>query len=140
MDLNRVFVDTSAWLAFILTNDKFHEQIDAELRELYSKSVTIYLTNDIVDETITRLVYDKNLQVAKKFISLLNQGIKEKTITQLWTDESVQLEAFEVLTKYSDHKISLTDATSAVIIDRYNIDAVLTLDSDFKKIGLRSLP
>lgn len=140
MTANRVLVDTSAWLSFILSNDRSHEQIDAKIKELYADRAIIYTTNDIVDETVTRLVYDKNLLIAKKFISLLDEGIKERTIIQLWTDEVIQREAFLILTKFSDHELSLTDATSAVIFGRYNIDAILTLDSDFVKIGLSCLP
>lgn len=133
-------MDTSAWLSFILSNDKSHEQIDAKIKELYTDRAIIYTTNDIVDETVTRLVYDKNLLIAKKFITLLDEGIEERTIIQLWTDEVIQREAFLLLAKYSDHELSLTDATSAVIFSRYNIDAILTLDSDFIKIGLPCLP
>lgn len=140
MDLRKVLVDTSAWLSFILTNDRSHQKIDAKIRELYAKNVTVFVTNDIIDETVTRLVYDENLLIARKFISLISRALKERTIVQLWIDETIQAEAFAVLTKYSDHKLSLTDATTTVVFGRYNIDAVLTLDSDFTKIGLLCLP
>ena len=59
---------------------------------------------------------------------------------QLWSDEEIQEMAFEVLKKFREHKLSLTDATSVVLMDRFDIDLILTLDDDFKKIGISSLP
>lgn len=139
-DSGRFLIDTSAWLAFILSNDRDHKKIDSLIGSLRKQGIVLYTTNDVVDETITRLIYDSNLNVAKKFISLLVQGAKEKTVIQFWTDEKIQQDAFEILAKFDDQKLSLTDATTVAIMQRFNLDAVLTLDSDFKKIGVKSLP
>lgn len=140
MDRTKIIVDTSAWLAYALSNEKQHKEIvDFFIRG--RDEGTVFLTsNDIVDETVTRLLYDKNHHVASEFIKLIQESIKKKILAQLWTDEQIQHEAFDILDKYKDHKLSLTDATTIAIVHRFKLDAVLTLDSDFKNVGVRSLP
>ena len=140
MGPTKIMVDTSAWLALTLLHERTHDQIDDFIKSEQKKDTVLFTTNDIISETITRLVYDNNLQTAQIFISRLNQAIKTKFLVQSWTDELIQQEAFAILEKFRDHKLSLTDATTIVIMRRFNLDAVLTLDSDFKKIGIHSLP
>lgn len=137
MERTRIIVDTSAWIAFILSNEKLHkEMVDFFSRE--RDAGTIFVTsNDIVDETVTRLIYDSRLEVAQKFISLMQESVQKKVLAQLWTDEEIQAEAFAILDKFSDHKLSLTDATTVAIVNRFNLDGVLTLDGHFKEIGIR---
>ena len=42
--------------------------------------------------------------------------------------------------KFSEHKISFTDATIYLCMKEFKIDEVFTLDADFKKIGLKVSP
>lgn len=140
MNYSKVIVDTSAWLAGILENEKSHEEIKEKFKILRNEGVKLYTSNDIVSETVTRLIYDNQLATVKKFISLLDESVEAETLFELWTDEQIQQEALNVVEKFFEHKLSFTDATTVVLMSRFNIDAVMTLDSDFKKIGLRSIP
>lgn len=140
MDYKKLLVDTSAWLSFLLKNEQFHQQIKIIFAEEQKKGSVFYTTNDIVDETVTRLIYDNNRKIALQFMDFVEEGIKSKVLVQFWTDEEIQEEAFESIRKFKDQKLSLTDATSVVIMKRFKLDAIFTLDSDFKKIGIVSLP
>lgn len=140
MDYKKLLVDTSAWLSFLLKNEQFHQQIKIIFAEEQKKGSVFYTTNDIVDETVTRLIYDNNRKIALQFMDFVEEGIKSKVLVQFWTDEEIQEEAFESIRKFKDQKLSLTDATSVVIMKRFKLDSILTLDSDFKKIGIPSMP
>lgn len=88
-------------------------------------------SNDVVDETTTRLIYDTNIKIAGRFINFIKEGVKSHSLVQLWVD---------LVQKFSEHKLSLTDATTIILVNRFNIKSVVSLDSDFKKVGLQVLP
>lgn len=136
----RVFVDSSAWIAYFLKGERLHEELKHLVAQLLKDRSFLFTSNDVVDETVTRLVYLTNLQMVKTFIGFIEQGVKTKTLAELWTNEQVQAEGFRIVAKYFDHKVSHTDATTVALVKRFNIDAILTLDADFSKIGLRVLP
>lgn len=138
--LYKAFIDTSAWIAYSLSLQSEHAIIKNLINQLIKDNITIVTSNDVIDETVTRFIYDTNIQIVKKFIALIEKSSQINALIQLWVDEQIQTEAFEIIDKFNEHKLSLTDATTVVLISRFNIDAVVSLDSDFKKIGIKTLP
>lgn len=137
---NKVFVDTSAWIAYLGSDQPKHIKIKNLIKQFIKDGVVLCTSNDVVDETTTRFIYDTNIKITQRFISLIKDSIAKNNLVQLWVDEQVQAEAFEVLIKFAEHKLSLTDATSIVLMKRFNIDSIISLDSDFRKVGIKTLP
>lgn len=135
-----VFIDTSAWISYSLSNQPRHSTIKKLIKQLPKDGVIVYTSNDVIDETVTRLVYHTNPQIVDKFINFVEKGIGTHSIIQLWVDEQIQTEAFGLVRKFAEHKLSLTDATTYVLMKRYHIDSIISLDSDFTKVGLSTLP
>lgn len=137
----KLFVDTSAWLAYSSQKDPQYKKFVDLFNQVDKSHSSLYTSNDVIDETYTRLRYDLNYQVAQKYLDFIKKFLLTKTLIQLWTDEQIQSEAINLLNKYQDHKLSLTDATSAVLMRHFNISTVLTLDSKhFTIIGFKVLP
>ncbi|MBI3559164.1 type II toxin-antitoxin system VapC family toxin [Candidatus Gottesmanbacteria bacterium] len=139
-DRQKIFVDSSAWIALSSEDDKNYRRITDFFSKIISDGAVFFTSNDVIDETVTRLVYDIGFRQTQKFIEEIKANVRKKSLVQFWTDEQIQEEAFAILKKYHDHKLSMTDATTVAIMKRFRLDAVLTLDSDFKKIGLPSVP
>lgn len=137
---SKIFFDTSAWIAYSLKGEAHHKELIGCVASLIDEKATFFTSNDVIDETVTRLITATNLRTTNTFIDLFEKSLKEKQLVQLWTDEQIQSEAIALLRKYSDHRLSLTDATTVVFVKRFNIDTVLTLDSDFVKVGLDVFP
>lgn len=137
--LNKFFIDSSMWIAYAVKEDPLH-QVAVNTLKKSIKSAILYTSNDVFDETITRLVYTVGVGKAKRYYTTFQDNLEKGTLTQLWVDEKIQIEAWQILTKFSEHKLSLTDATSIALVRRFNLDAVVTFDSDFKKLGVSSLP
>lgn len=135
-----VFIDTSAWISYSLSNQPRHSTIKKLIKQLPKDGVLIYTSSDVIDETITRLIYYTNPQIVDKFINFIEKSIGTHFIIQLWVDEAIQTEAFGLVRKFAEHKLSLTDTTTYVLIKKYNIDCVISLDSDFLKVGISTLP
>ncbi len=138
--MTKAFIDTSAWISYSLSKQPKHSTIKSLIKQFIKDRVTICTSNDVVDETATRLIYDANIKIAERFINLIREGIKSHSLAQLWVDEEIQNEAFGLVQKFSEHELSLTDATTIVLVNRFHIESVISLDSDFRKVGLRVLP
>ncbi len=138
--MGKVFVDTSAWIAYISIDDAYHRSVYRAMKTATEEASLICTSNYVFDETVTRLLYDAPWKYASVFIKFISQSVTKKTIVKLLVDEQVEAEAITVVEKYHEHKLSFTDATTVALVKRFNIDTVLTLDSDFVKIGLRVLP
>lgn len=137
----KIFIDSSAWIAYANKTDQFHQRF-LKLFDPDGKSDSpFYTSNDVIDETYTRIRYDVGWYMAEKFIGYLNRAIKTNFLIQLWTDEQIQAQAFDLLQKYKDHDLSLTDATSAILMKNFHITTVFTLDSKhFAALGFKTLP
>ena len=136
----KAFIDTSAWIAYYLSNDKNHIKIKKLLKGLIADKAIICTSNDIIDETVTRLIYMTHPRFVKKFVDFISEGMKNGNLIQFWADDQVQLEALELTVKYLEHELSMTDCTTIVHIRRFNIDSLVSLDSDFRKVGVSTLP
>lgn len=138
--IKKVFIDTSAWIAYSLKGEANHERIKELLSGFIKQGVVICTSNDVIDEVVARLVTSTNYSITKGFIDFIEQSIRFGRLVQFWTDEKIQTDGFKLVKKYFEHGISLTDATSMVLMEVYTIDAIISLDSDFRKVGRRSLP
>lgn len=136
----KIFVDTSAWISYMLSKEAKHETIMNALHAEIHAGSAICTSNYVVDETVTRLRYDTNWHITELFISHLTKSIRAKSLTELWIDEQTEAEAYTYLAKFREHTLSMTDATTIALAKRWKIDAIMTLDTDFVKIGLSVLP
>lgn len=136
----KVFIDTSAWISYSLSAQPKHSTIQQLIKQSVKTGIIICTSNDVVDETITRLIYDTDIKITQQFIHFIKEGVKNDTLLQLWVDEEIQNEAFEIVKKFSEHKLSLTDATTLALTKKNNIDTIISLDSDFIKVGIPTLP
>ncbi len=138
--MNKIFVDSSAWIAFAIHDEPRHKDVVNVVEEALKGSTVLFTSNDVVDETVTRLVTSVGFHKAKSFYTPFRQNIKNGFVRQLWVDEVLQGEAWRLLEKFSDQVLSFTDATTVVLMKRFNIGTLITLDSDFIKIGIPVLP
>lgn len=138
--MHKVFIDTSAWISYSLSGQPKHSTIKSLIKQLIKDNALIHTSNDVVDETVTRLFYDTDIKTANKFINLIKDGVKSNTLIQLWIDEEIQTQAFDLVQKFAEHRLSLTDATSIVLIKKFSIESVISLDSDFAKVGISTFP
>ena len=139
-EMSKVFVDTSAWIAYFSHSDINHNQVSRIIRSEMDEGSIVCTSNYIFDETVTRLIYDTSWYYASRFIDFVRRSVAAKSLVMVWVDDQVEADALEILEKFHEHKISLTDATSAVFVKRLGIERILTLDSDFAKIGIPVLP
>ncbi len=136
----RIFIDSSAWIEFILTKERYHKKVvDYVISEVKKRSK--FFTSDyVLDETFTRLITDQSYHTAKTLKEKVKVLEKEKQLLILWTDEVFFNKAWAIFTKFSEHRLSFTDSSIVTYAQDLKIDEILTLDTDFKKVGLTTKP
>lgn len=130
--MKKLFVDTSAWIAYFSSTDEFH----SEAKKIFSLRPTMHTSNVVLHETIAHLaarVSKKAAHIAGE--TIINSGIVEMFLVQ-YSDE----QSSWALSKKFNHKLSFVDITNIVIMQREKIDTIFTFDSDFKQFDVDIIP
>lgn len=139
-DLNKIFIDTSAWIEFVLKKEKYHKQVFDLLLSEVRKGSKFFTSDYVLDETFTRLLTNQSFWSAKSFRSRIEDLETEQQIIVIWTDKVLFNKAWVNFEKFRQHKLSFTDSVIVTVVKDLKIDEILTLDHGFKKIGLAVKP
>jgi predicted nucleic acid-binding protein len=132
--LERLFVDTSAWLAYANRADRHHEPVRAALRGFGGRLVT---TNWIFDETVTLAKARLGHATALLAGDLLRDPDVADLVRVSGADERL---AWDLFRQREDERYSFTDCTSFVVMRRLGIGTAATLDEDFAREGFLVVP
>jgi predicted nucleic acid-binding protein len=130
----QVFVDTSAWFAYVNAADPDHRRVREVLDEPVGRLVT---SSYVFDETVTltqaRLGHRRAVAVGR---TLLDQAVVE-LLRVTAPDERTAWALFE---RRSDKPYSFTDCTSFVLMRRERIGQAVALDAHFSQEGFAVVP
>ena len=130
----KVLIDTSAFIAYFIKQEAHNEEV-AKKYEIYRKQKATFVTsNYIICELLTWFNAKYHKSILDRVILTLARLENESEISVFYIDRVIAKKSLEILTKFSDHKISFTDATSYVLFKDFSLDEVFTLDDDFKKM------
>lgn len=133
----KVFIDTSAFISYFMKQDVSNVEA-IEKFNFYKKQNAIFLTsNYILDELFTWFCAKKTKFFLEKAINAISEMQETRAIKVFYIDKFICGKAEKVLVKFSEHKISFTDATSYVLYKDFALDEVFTLD-DFRKIRVNT--
>lgn len=136
----KIIVDTSAWIAMYDYSDQFNSLATDYYHKIRKKRTLLYTNDYALDETYTRLIYDKGLAVAIKFYCQIKSAVKQNQLTIFEVDLSTRERTWKILKKYKDHKLSFTDGTIVANFKDYRLDEIFTFDKHFKDINLPTNP
>jgi len=130
----KVFFDTGAFISFFIKSDIDHEKVTEKYHEYHLQRSLYFTSYYILDELFTRLLYDYGKRFAEESIDKLIRSIEKQELRLLRIDDEIFKKSLEVFLKFSEHKISFTDATTYALYKEFAIDEIFTLDHDFKKM------
>ena len=130
----RLFVDTSAWFAYVNRKDAHHEAV-AEVLDGYPGR--LLCSDYVLDETVTLCRRRLGHAVAVK----IGEVLFDAAAIDLVRVGSADLRAaWQLFKSRADKPYSFTDCTSFVIMRRLKLATAATLDDDFQQEGFVSLP
>ena len=137
MTLGRVFVDTGAWFALQVVDDKHHPVARETLPALLDASRTLVTSNLVIGETYTLLRLTKGYREARRFLDGLAHSRK---IEKLFVTEPLEEDAFAILHRYAGHPFSFVDATSFSVMRQHRLRYAFAFDVHFRTAGYLRVP
>ena len=134
----KVFIDTSAFMALILKKESYHDKVAIQYKVYKQSRAQLITSTYVLDELFTRCLYRAGSHGAKMAIGIIQEIVACDELTVLEVDSQIFKKAEDIFLKFSDHKISFTDATSYVLYKDFSLDEIFTLDTDFKKMRLNT--
>lgn len=130
--MNKLFVDTSAWLAYFNRHDDFHEQA----KKLFNKKPELLTSNAVLHETIAHL----SARVSKKAAQIAGDFILSGTAVQLiLLSLRDEISSWEALKKM-EFSLSFVDMSSVILMRRLKLKEIFAFDRDFLKMGFKLIP
>jgi uncharacterized protein len=129
-----VFVDSGAWVALALSKDPLHRQARDQWGVLRESAAKLHTSIPVAIETFTFLERNANRDVAliwKDFIG------KPGTVRILPCELRDLEQSWEYFRRTDFHKLSAVDATSFVIMTRWQLRVAYAFDHHFAVAGFR---
>jgi predicted nucleic acid-binding protein len=133
----RLFCDTSFFYACFDQRDVNHQRAQVLSADAASSASRLYVTWDILSETLTLLRYRRTYRDALTFLTEVKPDLHIVNY-----GEAVRTEAEQIFRRYGrDHKLSFCDAISFVVVTTLlNGMVSLAFDRDFRGLGLPVIP
>ena len=132
-----IFVDSSAWIALANANDSHHHEAASAYTGILKNYKHLAISNLVVAETYIVLLRELGHNVAIEFLKRIKASPR---ILKIWSNENIEMEAEQILSKYSDQDFSYTDAVSFAIMNGRRIKRAFSFDRHFVVAGFANLP
>ena len=106
-----IFIDTGPFITNFVTTDPDYKKIHSLFESYLNEGFVT--TSDVISETINWLTRKVNINITIAGGGILIEEELAKIVNVNYED---RLEALNILKKYSDQKLSFTDATSFAVI------------------------
>ena len=124
-DLAIAFVDSSAIVALVDTNDRTHEAAVAAYRELVDQGYRLFTTNHVIAEVVDLLSAGIGPDVARRWL-------RDHRLPVYHADEQDEHRAKAlVISSRSPRGLSLVDAISLVVMERFGVADAFAVDPGF---------
>lgn len=132
--MKRIFVDTSAWYAFVRADDPDHAAVKQTLEQWEGRLVT---TDFVFDETVTLIQARLGHAAAVRVGAALRSGEAAELLRLLPEDEE---DAWDLFKRHRDKGYSFTDCTSFALMRRLRIPLAAATDRHFQQAGFQVSP
>jgi len=132
-----LFIDTWGWLTLRDRREARHKEVKTFYQEVQKQNGRIYTTDYVLDETYTLLFKRLPYSVARESVERLNEAVLNGYLLIEWITPERFEEAKKLRMKYQDKpRISFTDLTSIVVMNKLKIVNILTEDSHFIQVDM----
>lgn len=131
--MEKVFIDTSGWVALFAENDQSHKKAAAIFDKIKNSKAAIYTSDYCIDETITTIL----ARGSHRQSVLAGEALfASKIIKIVHVCPAYLSAAWELYQKFKDKRFSFTDVTSFVIMKDFNIKRAFAFDREFVQAGI----
>src|SRR5258706_146879 len=125
-----VFADTSFYLGLVLPHDRVHRQARQFMRSYREAVVTSEHVMLEIANQLSRIRF-------KHLFSKLYKGLKYHSFTSIQPiDHTLWIKSIDLYEQRLDKDWSLTDCSSMLLMEKFQISEVLTTDHHFTQAGM----
>lgn len=126
-----VFLDQSAWMAFMNPEDPYYLKARSLFYELHDLDRPLSTTNYVVFETHQWLRNHFDFADAQMFLNTVDKAEQMGILTIIPGGPELEREARRLLTEYQDCRFSLNEALTAVVLLHYRIRRIFTFNPNY---------
>jgi predicted nucleic acid-binding protein len=130
-----IFVDTSAFLAILLTEDVNHQRAVECWRTLLEEEQALLTNNYVLVESVVIIQKRLGLSMVRDFHERLLPFVNVE-----WIDENQHESSIRFVLAANRRQLSLVDCSSFGTMRRLKIEKVFTFDSHFTEQGFEVTP
>lgn len=131
----RVFIDTSAFLAILNADDRYHKKAKEKWFELIASETALFCNNYILVETFALVQNRLGMDALRTF----NDDILP-LVNIDWVEEQTHKGGVIALLTTSRKRLSMVDCVSFETMRRLEIKKVFTFDPHFAGQGFQNIP
>lgn len=123
-----------------MTNDKYHDAATATFQAISRRELPFrlqYTSNYVVDEAVTLILYQAGPRLG---VDTLHRIRASPSLRVLHVTPEVEAEADRVFGRFAPSRVSYTDCTTKVLMDRESIGVAFSFDRDLEVLGFRRIP
>jgi len=123
-----------------VTNDKYHDAATATFQAISRRELPFrlqYTSNYVVDEAVTLILYQAGPRLG---VDTLHRIRASPSLRVLHVTPEVEAEADRVFGRFALSRVSYTDCTTKVLMDRESIGVAFSFDRDLEVLGFRRIP
>ncbi len=132
-----IFVDTGAWFALADESDQYHKKAVDVYPGLFEDNYLLTTTNFVIAETYILIRRAIGHQPAMRFLQNIASS---PSVSKIYSDQTIEEEAEDILGKYQDQDFSYSDAVSFAVMKRHGIHLAFSFDHHFMTAGFRIIP
>ncbi|MEK9200441.1 MAG: PIN domain-containing protein [Patescibacteria group bacterium] len=134
---DRVFVDSSVWVANLNIKDVWHQESGKILRSLAESETILVITGQIISEVVGKVRLRVDQATAAMFYENILKLEKEGVLIIEGLNREIEERAMRILNKFPDlKKLSFVDACSTALVDDKKASSIATFDRDFLELGI----
>ena len=130
----RVLLDSDALLALYVADDLHNQRAKKTLQNLLRKKGELFVTNLVLQQTVTVISYRLGQKQALDFLKRFNQV----DFQQVFVNKNLTAKSWQVFSKQTKKGTSFIDCTNMVVFKELNMDKIFSFDRFYSRIGLKT--
>jgi predicted nucleic acid-binding protein len=129
-----VYVDTSAWIAFFSARDQNHAEAERLFREAVVRNIPLTTTNLVLAEIHRLILHRVGVIAAARALDRIESSARVSIVFATGAHHGV---ARAWLARFTDRRVTYTDAVGFAVIEDGRCIGFLSFDSDYLLAGFR---
>lgn len=125
----KLLIDADFLIGSIFTEDAHHIRSVTLFKELKYRGDIFFILNSVVQEVATVISHKVGMNEVKSFI----KEYPSMGFTEIPLSRDVELRAWEVFLTQTKKGCSFVDCANLAVIEKYNLDGVLSFDEFYPK-------